>query len=120
HDLAMTFHYHARRMGVKFATNVLVEGIEVKNGRVNSVKTNRGTVKCEYVINAAGAHAFHIAQFVGLKLPIFPVRHEYMITQPIEPSGNIKPSYPCFRIMDATLYGRPDVNSVLLGGWEPN
>ena len=68
------------------------------------------------VINAAGAHACHVARMVGLELPIVPVRHEYFITVPI---GGIRPDCRAFRVPDPTLYGRPDVNALLLGGWEP-
>jgi glycine/D-amino acid oxidase-like deaminating enzyme len=45
-----------------------------------------------------------------------PVRHEYFITVPI---AGLRPDLPTFRVPDATLYGRPDVNALLLGGWEP-
>jgi hypothetical protein len=31
----------------------------------------------------------------------------------------IQPTMPVLRIPDRTLYVRPDVNSILLGGWEP-
>jgi glycine/D-amino acid oxidase-like deaminating enzyme len=31
----------------------------------------------------------------------------------------LRPDLPTFRVPDATLYGRPDVNALLLGGWEP-
>ena len=68
------------------------------------------------MINAAGAHAYHVARMAGLELPIVPVRHEYFITVP---TGGIRPDWPCLRVPDATLYGRPDVNALLLGGWEP-
>jgi glycine/D-amino acid oxidase-like deaminating enzyme len=68
------------------------------------------------LINAAGAHAYHIARLAGLELPIVPVRHAYFITVP---TGGIRPEWPCLRVPDATLYGRPDVNALLLGGWEP-
>ncbi len=53
---------------------------------------------------------------VGLELPVVPVRHEYFITVP---TGGIRPDWPCLRVPDATLYGRPDVGALLLGGWEP-
>jgi len=56
---------------------------------------------------------------VGLELPIFPVRHEYFITEPIS-NKDITPDLPVLRIPDSTLYARADVNSLLLGGWEPN
>ena len=34
-------------------------------------------------------------------------------------SRGLRPDLPTFRVPDATLYGRPDVNALLLGGWEP-
>jgi glycine/D-amino acid oxidase-like deaminating enzyme len=67
------------------------------------------------VIDAAGAHGWHVARLAGLDLPIVPVRHEYVITVPAE---GIRPDLPCYRMPDETLYGRPDVNALLLGGWE--
>jgi glycine/D-amino acid oxidase-like deaminating enzyme len=107
---------HATKMGVRFATSVSVEGIECSNGQLRSVKTNRGTIECEKVINAAGAHAYHIAKLAGLELPIVPVRHEYFVTVPVTGLG---PELPCFRIPELTLYGRVREHGLLLGGWEP-
>jgi glycine/D-amino acid oxidase-like deaminating enzyme len=104
------------RMGVRFATSVAVEGILRDNGRVKAVDTNRGRIECEKVINAAGAHAYHVAKLAGLELPIVPVRHEYFVTVPVEGLG---PDLPCFRIPELTLYGRVRENGLLLGGWEP-
>jgi len=106
----------AGKTGVQFATSVAVEGIECQGGHVKAVRTNRGTIECEKVINAAGAHAYHIAKLVGLDLPIVPVRHEYFVTVPVQGLG---PDLPCFRIPELTLYGRVRDNGLLLGGWEP-
>jgi glycine/D-amino acid oxidase-like deaminating enzyme len=68
------------------------------------------------VINAAGAHAYHVARLVGLELPIVPVRHEYFVTVPME---GLTRDLPCFRIPELTLYGRVRDGGLLLGGWEP-
>ena len=55
-----------------------------ENGRVDGgADRTAGTVECRYVINAAGAHAYHVARLVGLELPIVPVRHEYFVTVPL-------------------------------------
>jgi len=67
------------------------------------------------VINAAGAHAYHVAKLVGLELPIVPVRHEYFVTVPL---ADMHPGLPCFRVPDMALYGRATGESLLLGGWE--
>ena len=116
YDLAMAYRHHARRMGVRFATHTAVLGITCRSGHVESVQTSRGSIQCKTVINAAGAHAYAIARLVGLELPIVPVRHEYFVTVA---TGDLEPSLPVVRAPDATLYSRADVNSLLVGGWEP-
>ncbi|MCZ6795791.1 MAG: FAD-binding oxidoreductase, partial [Planctomycetota bacterium] len=90
--------------------------ISVEGGRVRAVVTDRGTIGCRTVINAAGAHAYHVALLAGLELPIVPVRHEYLVT--VECEG-LHPSLPVVRIPDATLYLRAEMGALLLGGWEP-
>jgi len=114
--VAKAYEEACRKMGVGIATATAIEEIIVKNGRVTGVKTNRGAVECQYVINAAGAHAYHIAKLVGLEFPVVPVRHEYYITVPME---GLKPELPCFRVPELTLYGRVRDGGLLLGGWEP-
>jgi glycine/D-amino acid oxidase-like deaminating enzyme len=113
----MAYSRHARRLGVRFATRTAVRGIVTKDGRVTGVETDAGPVRCDMVINAAGAHAYHIARLVGLDLPIVPVRHEYFVT--VDAPG-IRSELPVLRIPDATLYARAEVGSLLLGGWEPS
>lgn len=113
YDLAMSYRHHARRMGVCFATGTAVEDIVVRNRRMAAVKTSKGTVRCETVINAAGAHAYHIAKLVGLELPIIPVRIINCITAPID---GVKPTLPVVRFPDSAVNMRPEVTGLLVGG----
>ena len=115
-DLTMSYVAHARGLGVRFQTKTAVESIVVEQGRVTGVQTNRGRIECDMAINAAGAHAYHIARSVGLELPIVPVRHEYFVTVPCD---GLVPTLPVIRIPDSTLYLRAEVNALLCGGWEP-
>ncbi len=115
-DLAMSYAHRARQQGARIATGVTVENIRTENGRVTGVMTNRGIINCNTVINAAGAHAWHIAKMGGLDLPIFPVRHEYFVSVDAE---GMHPDLPVMRIPDASLYIRAEINGLLLGGWEP-
>ena len=115
-DLAMAYARQAREMGVRINRNSPAAGIVVKDGRVCGVQTPDGNIECQTVVNAAGAHAWHIARCVGLELPIVPVRHEYFVT--VEANG-LDPSLPVIRIPDSTLYLRAEVNALLCGGWEP-
>ena len=111
------YEHQCRKLGVRFATSTRVEAITLRNGRVCGVQTNQGLAECRIVINAAGAHAYHIAKLVGMELPIVPVRHEYFVTVPM---AGLTPDLPCFRVPELTLYGRVRDEGLLLGGWEPN
>ena len=115
-DLTMAYVASARRRGVQFQTNTPVRSVKVAQDRVVGVETDEGGIDCDVVINAAGAHAFQIAQSVGLVLPIVPVRHEYFVT--VAATG-LEPSLPVMRIPDARLYLRAETSALLCGGWEP-
>jgi glycine/D-amino acid oxidase-like deaminating enzyme len=115
-DLTMAYVAHARRLGVQFQTGTAVQKVLLDDGRIVGVETDKGRIYCKTVINAAGAHAFHIAKSVGLELPIVPVRHEFFVTVAAEA---LEPSLPVIRIPDAALYLRAETNALLCGGWEP-
>ncbi len=116
-SVVRAYAHQCRKAGVRFATSIRVEEITRSHRRVTGVKTSHGSANCRYVINAAGAHAYHVAKLAGLELPIVPVRHEYFVTVPM---AGLLPELPCFRIPELTLYGRVRDNGLLLGGWESN
>lgn len=117
YDLTMAYVAKCKEMGIRFQTSTPVSDVLVKGDRVIGVQTERGPLECQTVINAAGAHAYHVAQMAGIELPIVPVRHEFLITVHCDGLG---PELPVVRIPDASLYLRAEVQSLLLGGWEPD
>ena len=80
-----TFAYAkgAQRMGVDIETYTKVTGLAVENGRVSTVQTDKGEVSAKVVINCAGGHAASVAAMVGEELPIYPERHQILITEPV-------------------------------------
>ncbi len=79
-DLAMAYVARARQAGVRFQTGTAVQNVLVEGDRVVGVETSKQRVSTPMVINAAGAHAWHLAHSVGVELPIVPVRHEFFVT----------------------------------------
>lgn len=75
----------AERLGTEIMTETEVSGIEVENGRVKAVITSRGRIETPVVVNAAGGYAPAVAEMAGLTLPIYPERHEILVTEPVEP-----------------------------------
>jgi glycine/D-amino acid oxidase-like deaminating enzyme len=115
-SVVKAYQHQCRKRGVRFALNTALEGFTRDGTRISGVQTNQGRAACRWVINAAGAHAYQVAQLAGLDLPIVPVRHEYFVTIPM---AGLTPDLPCFRIPELTLYGRVRDQGLLLGGWEP-
>jgi glycine/D-amino acid oxidase-like deaminating enzyme len=65
YDLAMTYRYHARKKGVRFFTDSTLRSIQLSPGKqVHAVITDKGKIECDLIINAAGAHAYHVAKVI--------------------------------------------------------
>ena len=84
----------AARLGVKFYTYTEVTGLTVTAGKVTAVHTDKGTIATNTVINAAGGYAKMVGRMAGIELPIFPERHEILVTEPVEPMQ--APMVMCF------------------------
>ncbi|MBU7012544.1 MAG: FAD-binding oxidoreductase [Theionarchaea archaeon] len=74
----------AQEMGVRIHKFTEVTDIETDDGQIKGVKTTKGTIKTDTVVNAAGAYSRDIASMVGVELPNKPYRHEILVTEPLE------------------------------------
>jgi sarcosine dehydrogenase len=74
----------AKMRGAKIFINTSVEGINLKDGRVCEVVTDKGIIKTEIVVNASGMWGREVGKMVGLNLPVVPMAHLYIMTKPIE------------------------------------
>lgn len=83
-----TFAYAraAKKHGAEIYTHTEVKEIKVSNRSIVGVKTDKGDVKADFVINAAGIDSKEIAEKVGVRLPIVPFRKEIMATEPFKPT----------------------------------
>src|ERR1700710_218011 len=74
----------ARRGGCRIFTDTRVTGIEVRDGRVRGVRTERGDIAAEVVVDAGGMFAAEIARMAGVRVPLLPMSHQYLVTQPLD------------------------------------
>jgi sarcosine oxidase subunit beta len=77
------FYSQAQRLGAEFHFGETVTDIAVEAGRIRGVRTDRGTYGADVVINAAGPWARHVAQLIGLDVPVKPDSHEAAITEAV-------------------------------------
>ena len=97
--------------------HTLVTGIAVRNGAVCGVETEHGTIRCETVVDAAGAWLRAVAALSGATVRAVPTRHQLLITEPID---GVDAMQPITRIIDVNVYARPDEGGLMLGGYEQN
>ena len=72
----------ARRGGAQILTGTRVTGIDSERGRVTRVRTERGDIDAETVVIAAGMFSAEVGRLAGVRIPVVPMSHEYLVTQP--------------------------------------
>lgn len=108
----------ARAGGAAIATHTRVVGIDTTDGRVTRVRTDRGDVECEVVVDCGGMYAAEIARMVGVRVPLVPMSHQYVVTEPLRPRDGTR--LPTLRDPDNLVYFREEVDGLLMGGYERN
>ena len=81
---ASSLSQECRKLGVEFRLGERVEQVLVKSGRVVGVKTDKGIISADSVLNAAGARASQIAATVNVRIPVSPDSHEAGISMPVD------------------------------------
>jgi 4-methylaminobutanoate oxidase (formaldehyde-forming) len=107
----------AKKRGARIFQDTNVEKINLKDGRVHEVVTDKGSLQTEIVVNAAGQWGGEVGRMVGLNLPVVPMAHLYAITKPIAGVGH---DIPTLRDPDLLVYWREEVGGLTTGGYERN
>lgn len=108
----------AKQKGVKYFEGCQVKYVNTKGGRVDSLETDIGTIKCEYFVNCTGMWARELGLRCKrpVRIPAYPAQHFYAQTSGLSlPKGKL---LPCVRDYDANLYARQLGNEVMIGWFE--
>ncbi len=81
--LVAALNHEARKLGARIFHRTEVKGIEVRDGQVKSVTCNRGTIKTNCVINAAGSWSGQIGEMAGVTVPISPFQMAILVTESV-------------------------------------
>jgi len=115
--LVSTLIAAATGLGVRVFSGTRVTAITTAEGRVTAVETDRGSVRTDVIVNAAGAAAGVVGALAGAIVPVVPMRHQYVVTEPLDPPvGEI----PTVRDPDHIVYMRPELGGLLVGGYARN
>jgi dimethylglycine dehydrogenase len=121
-DLTQALAKGARSRGAEIYRNTAVTAIEQKANGEWVVKTDKGDITCEHVVTASGNFARHVGAMVGLDVPVIPVEHQYIVTEPHPAIVERRkaqglPEMGVLRESDSSWYMREEAG-LLLGPYE--
>ncbi len=107
----------AKKRGAEYYEETKVEElIQTDDGW--QVVTDKGTITCEHVVNAAGLWAKQVGRMAGVELPVSPLKHHYLITDSIPEVAAADFEMPMTVDLEGFTYMRQDQNGVLVGIYE--
>lgn len=116
----------ARQMGGKILRFTPATGIS-RDGEEWIVHTDKGDIRCEKVVNAAGYYAQRVGEWFkpygGRTVPMVAMSHQYFLTEPIgelEDWSKDNGKLPLLRDVDSSYYLRQEKFGLNLGPYERN
>ena len=91
-------------------------GIRTRAGAVTGVRTDRGDVEAEIVVNCAGQWAKQVGAMCGVTVPLHSAEHFYVVTERIDGAHR---DLPVLRDPDGYTYFKEEVGGLVVGGFEP-
>ncbi|HGG06739.1 MAG TPA: FAD-dependent oxidoreductase, partial [Aliiroseovarius sp.] len=116
-DITMALAKGARMSGAQIFEDCKVTDLEVEDGVIKAVITERGRISCEKIVLCAGQWSRDFAARFGVSVPLVSMEHQYMVTEPI---AGVTPDLPTLRDPDRLTYYKEDVGGLVMGGYEPN
>jgi len=121
-DLTQALARGARDGGAEINRFTTVTGIEQQPNGEWLVRTDKGDITCEHVVSATGSFARQTGAMVGLDIPVIPVEHQFIVTEPhpaiLERHKAGLPEMGVLRESDSSWYMREENGGLLLGPYE--
>jgi glycine cleavage system aminomethyltransferase T/glycine/D-amino acid oxidase-like deaminating enzyme len=96
-----------------------ITGIEVVDGHVTGVRTDKGNIAAETVVIACGIWSPRIARMAGASIPLTPAVHQMISVGPVpgfaDTVGEI--TFPIVRDMDTNMYERQHGGDLEVGSY---
>ncbi|MEL7184975.1 MAG: FAD-dependent oxidoreductase [Pseudomonadota bacterium] len=108
----------ATNMGAKIERHNRVVDIKLLPSGEWQVVTEKGNVKAQVVVNAAGSFARLVSQMVGSDMPLVNMEHQYVVTGNVDEFVARDDEMPVVRDPRASSYIRQEQKSGLIGVYE--
>ena len=112
----------ARKNGAEIALHTKVEDLTQQVDGTWLVHTDKGIIKAEHVVNAAGLWARELGRMVGLELPVLAMEHMYLLTDDMPEVAAINEATGKEVLhavdFDGEIYLRQERGGMLMGTYE--
>ena len=108
----------ARQNGAEVIRFCPVTGTEQQADGTWIVRTAKGDIATEWVVNAAGLWGREVAALAGIELPLQPTEHQYFVTETIAEIDGLDRRLPSVADRDGEYYLRQEGKGLLVGAYE--
>jgi dimethylglycine dehydrogenase len=108
----------ARSNGAEIYRQTCVGDITQKPGGEWLIRTDKGDISAEHIVNAAGTWCREIGDMMGVDLPVVPMLHQYIVSDRIEAFAGLDHELPMIRDPDESWYLRMERDGVIIGPYE--
>ena len=106
----------AARLDATILEHVRVEEILLRDGQTRGVRTSRGEIAADHVLLCTGMWSRQLGLQMGIDIPLYPVEHHYIVSEPIE---GVDKNRPVGRDPNEMIYYRSeDDGAIMLGAFQ--
>ena len=113
----------ARQLGARIERFCPATGVR-RDGDDWVVATDKGEIRCEFVVNAAGYYAREVGKWFGRDVPMMVMSHQYLLFDTVPDvearTKAVGHKLPLLRDVDSSYYLRQEKNGFNLGPYERN
>jgi dimethylglycine dehydrogenase len=108
----------ARNLGAEVHRFTRVTGLSQRTDGSWDVRTDKGDLHAEHVVNAAGLWAREVGRFVGLELPVLAMEHQYLVTGDMPEVVDSATEMLHVIDFEGEIYMRQEGRGMLIGTYE--
>ena len=112
----------AQIRGATVTRHTMVEALSQRSDGTWDVRTSRGNIHAEHVVNAGGLWGREVGRMAGLELPLMAMAHQYIITEPVpavtEYRKEAGKELPIVVDFGGEIYMREESGGILMGTYE--
>ncbi|MFT4008786.1 MAG: FAD-dependent oxidoreductase [Nocardioidaceae bacterium] len=115
-DTTIALARGATGRGVRILEHTAVTDVILRGDTITGVRTDRGDIEAEIVVNATGMWGREFARLAGVDVPLQAVSHYYVVTDEIP---GLQRNLPTIKSGDDYSYVKDEAGALMVGFFEP-